>query len=126
MKRSEINRALRDMESDAGEIPLCPAALLPLYSGGLADKGPRPRRDPRQYAGLGHHRLRSWGISIRSDFSLITIRNGNLTMPDKYTKTYAEKLLFLKEGQYSPNHFHWYKMEDIINRGGGNAADPGV
>ena len=24
------------------------------------------------------------------------------------------------QGQYSPNHFHWYKTEDIINRGGGN------
>ena len=52
-------------------------------------------------------------------FSLITLRNGNLSMPDKYAKTYAEKLLFIKEGQYSPNHFHWHKMEDIINRGGG-------
>ena len=52
-------------------------------------------------------------------FSLITLRNGNLAMSDKYAKTYAEKLLFIKEGQYSPNHFHWHKMEDIINRGGG-------
>ena len=41
-------------------------------------------------------------------------------MKDKYPKVYAEKLLYLKEGQYSPNHFHWYKTEDIINRGGGN------
>ena len=41
-------------------------------------------------------------------------------MPEKYTKTYAEKLLYIKEGQYSPMHFHWSKMEDIINRGGGN------
>ena len=53
-------------------------------------------------------------------FSLITLRNGNLKMRDTYQKTYAEKLLYLKEGQYSPNHFHWNKMEDIINRGGGN------
>lgn len=53
-------------------------------------------------------------------FSLITIRDGNLKMKDKYPKVYAEKLLYLKEGQYSPNHFHWYKTEDIINRGGGN------
>lgn len=52
--------------------------------------------------------------------SLITIRNGNRTMQDKYPKVYAEKLLYMKEGQYSPNHFHWYKTEDIINRGGGN------
>lgn len=52
-------------------------------------------------------------------FSLITIRNGNTKM-DKYTKTYAEKLLYIREGQTSPMHFHWTKMEDIINRGGGN------
>ena len=41
-------------------------------------------------------------------------------MADKYPKVYAEKLLYLKEGQYALNHFHWYKTEDIINRGGGN------
>ena len=52
-------------------------------------------------------------------FSLITMRNGNLKM-DQYTKTYAEKLLLVKEGQMAPMHFHWNKMEDIINRGGGN------
>ena len=49
-------------------------------------------------------------------FSLITIRNGNRAMQDKYPKVYAEKLLYMKEGQYSPNHFHWYKTEDIVNR----------
>ena len=26
----------------------------------------------------------------------------------------------VKEGQMAPMHFHWNKMEDIINRGGGN------
>ncbi|WP_455583031.1 D-lyxose/D-mannose family sugar isomerase, partial [Dysosmobacter sp.] len=53
-------------------------------------------------------------------FSLITIRNGNRLMADKYPKVYAEKLLYLREGQHALNHFHWYKTEDIINRGGGN------
>ena len=52
--------------------------------------------------------------------SLITIRNGNRALAKKYPKVYAEKLLYVREGQYSPNHFHWYKTEDIINRGGGN------
>ena len=50
--------------------------------------------------------------------SLITIRNGNTHNP-KYTKTDAEKIMYLRPGQVSPNHFHWNKMEDIINRGGG-------
>ena len=52
-------------------------------------------------------------------FSLITLRNGNRAMPDRYPMVYAEKLLYLKEGQYSPMHFHWFKTEDIINRAGG-------
>lgn len=32
-------------------------------------------------------------------------------MKDKYKKPYAEKFLYLKEGQYALNHFHWYKMD---------------
>lgn len=31
---------------------------------------------------------------------------------------WAEKLLMLYEGQMASMHFHWNKMEDIINRGG--------
>ena len=51
-------------------------------------------------------------------FALITLRNGNQHNP-KYKKTYAEKLLMLRDGQTAPRHFHWKKSEDIINRGGG-------
>lgn len=28
--------------------------------------------------------------------------------------------MFVREGQTTPIHFHWHKMEDIINRGGGD------
>ncbi len=48
---------------------------------------------------------------------LFTLRNGNLKKRDK---TYAEKAMIVKENQVTPMHFHWSKMEDIINRGGGN------
>ena len=48
---------------------------------------------------------------------LFTIRNGN---PLKDKKTYAEKAMIVEELQETPMHFHWNKMEDIINRGGGN------
>ena len=34
-------------------------------------------------------------------------------------KDYCEKLLLIDEGQMNPIHFHWTKMEDIINRGAG-------
>ena len=49
---------------------------------------------------------------------LITIRNGNQNNPI-YNKKYAEKLIISRENQVCPMHFHWNKMEDIINRGGG-------
>ena len=48
---------------------------------------------------------------------LFTIRNGNMKT-DK--KPYAEKIMIVEEMQVTPMHFHWSKMEDIINRGGGN------
>ncbi len=48
---------------------------------------------------------------------LFTLRNGN---PGRDSKTYAEKIMIVKENQETPMHFHWSKMEDIINRGGGN------
>jgi D-lyxose ketol-isomerase len=48
--------------------------------------------------------------------TLVTIRNGNV----KYDKkTYCEKIMFVRENQVTPTHFHWKKMEDIIHRGGG-------
>lgn len=48
---------------------------------------------------------------------LFTIRNGNM---QKDRKPYAEKAMIVDEMQETPMHFHWNKMEDIINRGGGN------
>jgi D-lyxose ketol-isomerase len=48
---------------------------------------------------------------------LFTLRNGNFK---KDRKPYAEKIMIVEENQETPMHFHWSKMEDIINRGGGN------
>ena len=50
---------------------------------------------------------------------LITLRNGNLNDPES-EKTYAEKIMIVGEDQVTPYHFHSFKTEDIINRGGGN------
>ena len=118
MKRSEINAALREMERMVKEYRF---ALPPFCS-----------FTPEQWREKGHDydeirdNMLGWDITDygmgdfdKLGFSLITLRNGNLKM-DQYTKTYAEKLIFMQEGQTAPMHFHWYKMEDIINRGGGN------
>jgi ABC-type sugar transport system, auxiliary component len=118
MKRSEINAALQEMEIFINDYRF---ALPPFC-----------RFTPQDWESKGHEydeirdNMLGWDITDyglgdfeKTGFSLITIRNGNLQRKDKYTKTYAEKLLYIKEGQYSPMHFHWNKMEDIINRGGG-------
>ncbi len=119
MKRSEINAALKEMEAFIKEHRF---ALPPFC-----------HFTPEDWQQKGHDydeirdNLLGWDITDyglgnfqKIGFSLITIRNGNLALREKYPKTYAEKLLYLSEGQYSPMHFHWSKMEDIINRGGGN------
>ena len=118
LKRSEINNAIRRMERLAEENGF---ALPPFC-----------RWTPADWAGKGHaydeirDNMLGWDVTDyglgkfdKTGFTLITLRNGNVGRADRYPKPYAEKLLMLEEGQYSPMHFHWHKMEDIINRGGG-------
>ncbi len=50
--------------------------------------------------------------------TLLTLRNGSPKFGSG--KDYAEKLILDPEHQKPPLHFHRSKMEDIINRGGGN------
>jgi D-lyxose ketol-isomerase len=52
---------------------------------------------------------------------VFTIRNGDpQNLETRQGKLYAEKILIVDVDQVTPMHFHWVKMEDIINRGGGN------
>ena len=119
MKRSEINKALKELEKMIADHQY----YLPKFA----------NFTPEEWKTKGHEfdeirdNMLGWDITDygmgdfdKYGFSLFTIRNGNIKMKDKYKKPYAEKFLYLKEGQYALNHFHWYKMEDIINRGGGN------
>lgn len=118
MKRSEVNQVIREME----EVIRANGFHLPPFASWT----------PEEWKTKGHEcdeirdNMLGWDITDfgRGDFEkcglgLITIRNGNLKMHDKYKKPYAEKLLLAKEGQITPFHFHWHKMEDLINRGGG-------
>ena len=119
MKRSEINKALREMEQMINSYRFS----LPKFCSFT----------PEEWKTKGHEwdevrdNMLGWDITDfgmgkfdEVGFSLITIRNGNQLNAEKYPKPYAEKLLYLNDGQYALNHFHWFKMEDIINRGGGN------
>lgn len=118
MKRSEINAIIKDFEALMKEYRFALPPFLSFTPEEWAERG-------HEYDEIRDNAL-GWDVTDYGEghfdtlgLSLITIRNGNVHNP-KYTKTYAEKIMMLREGQVSPNHFHWNKMEDIINRGGGN------
>ncbi|MBR2989204.1 MAG: D-lyxose/D-mannose family sugar isomerase [Clostridia bacterium] len=119
MKQSEINKALKEMEKMCNEYRFALPPFCHFTPDEWEEKG--HEYDEVRDCGLGWD-ITDYGLGDfdKVGFSLITLRNGNLKMSDTYSKPYAEKLLYLKEGQYSCNHFHWSKAEDIINRGGGN------
>jgi len=117
MKRSEINQVIRDFEAKLKEYRFALPPFLSFTPEEWAEKGP-------EYDEIRDNAL-GWDVTDYGEgrfsqlgLSLITIRNGNVHN-SRYTKSYAEKIMLLYEGQLSPNHFHWNKMEDIINRGGG-------
>ena len=123
MKRSEINAALREMEAMLRKH----CVSLPDFCGFT----------PEDWLSKGHEwdevrdNMLGWDITDyglgRFDevgFSLITLRNGNHAMPQVYPKTYAEKLLYLKDGQYAPMHFHWSTAPTKARRSTGKAPSP--
>lgn len=118
MKRSKINAEIRFMEKMFEDYIVSLPKFCNWTPEDWEDKG-------HEYDEIRDNML-GWDVTDYGEgdfdkmgFTLITLRNGNINL-DKYEKSYAEKLLLIKDGQYSPMHFHWHKMEDIINKGGGN------
>lgn len=117
MKRSEINKVIKESEEFIKGLGF----LLPPF----ANWTPEDWSKKGQECDEIRDNMLGWDITDfgMGDFekvglTLVTIRNGNQNNT-KYDKPYAEKILVTREGQVTPMHFHWYKMEDIINRGGG-------
>lgn len=115
MKRSEINAAI----IAATEFFADQKFVLPPFA----------HWTPEKWTRLGHEvdgfRRRQLGWDV-TDFesgefdlvglTLFALRNGAENI-DAY-QDYAEKILYVREGQTVPLHFHHRKMEDLINRGG--------
>ena len=122
MKRSEINTIMQN----ADDFIRSRGFYLPPFAYWTpeqwASKGPEVSEIVENHLG--------WDITDfgKGDFQrfglfLFTIRNGNpLNWETKTGKLYAEKIMIVEDGQVTPMHFHWSKMEDIINRGGGRLA----
>jgi D-lyxose ketol-isomerase len=123
MKRSEINRRIAEAESFFASMSFA----LPPWSA----------RAPSDWRGRGEaeseirDNMLGWDLTDfgSGDFDkvgllLFTLRNGKAGAREagRAPKPYAEKAMIVGEGQETPLHFHWSKMEDIIVRGGGALA----
>ncbi len=120
MKRSTINILIREAEIFFQEQSFPLPAFSKFTSDDWGSLAPYTSCKEIIDCGLG------WDITDfgSNDFShrgllLFTLRNGLANHP-QYAKSYAEKIMMVREEQYTPMHFHWKKSEDIINRGGGN------
>lgn len=116
VKRSAINRVIVEAREFFAENRFS----LPPY----ADWTPEEwRKQGREADELRATRL-GWDVtdfnSGRFDsvgLTLFTLRNGSFAV-GRCSKGYAEKIMFVRQDQVAPYHYHARKTEDIINRGG--------
>lgn len=118
MKRSEINKIMKEAVTFINRLNF----KLPSFAYWRPEDW---AKKSHEYDEIRDNML-GWDITdfgsgdyAKVGLLMFTIRNGNFSL-SQYIKPYAEKLLIVDEEQITPFHFHWSKMEDIINRGGGN------
>jgi D-lyxose ketol-isomerase len=119
MKRSEINALIDDALKLLHEYQV---RLPPFAYWTPADwekKG--PECDEIRQCKLGWD-ITDFGSGEFNRIGLVvfTVRNGHHQLAPYTAKTYAEKILIVRENQHTPMHHHVRKGEDIICRGGGN------
>ena len=119
MKRSELNTIIKDAINFLDRQNF----TLPPFGYWTMDEWASVNNECREIL----DNMLGWDITdfgsgdyLKVGLLLFTIRNGSFKDKQKYPKPYAEKILIVGEAQVTPYHFHWSKMEDIINRGGGN------
>ena len=118
MKRSELNAIMKDATDFLARMRF----LLPPFAYWSAAEWRSKTREVKEIKDC----MLGWDITdfgsgdfYRTGLLMFTLRNGHYSKTE-YVKPYAEKILITREEQVTPFHFHWKKMEDIINRGGGN------
>jgi hypothetical protein len=116
MKRSELNRYIAEADAFFTKNHF----VLPPFAQWTPQEWDKqgPEADGIRHARLG------WDVTdfasgnfSQTGLTVFTLRNG-LSPDGKPSKGYAEKIIYVREGQITPFHYHASKMEDIINRGG--------
>jgi D-lyxose ketol-isomerase len=120
MKRSEINALISSAVSFMDERKFIMPRFATWSPGEWRNKGPEASEIVTSELGWD---ITDFGSGDFEKIGLVifTIRNGTFAELKKpQGKIYAEKILIVQEDQITPTHFHHQKMEDIINRGGGD------
>ena len=119
MKRSEINAIMRDADKFIRERGFYLPPFAYWTPADWATKGEETREIVEHQMGwditdFGH------GDYQKDGLFLFTVRNGGPeNVKTMKGKLYCEKIMIVDVNQRTPMHFHWNKVEDIINRGGG-------
>lgn len=119
MKRSEINAVMRSARDFLKEHRFYLPPFADWSPEEWRSKGPETIEIVQTQLGWD---ITDFGMGDFTKYGLFlfTIRNGRPeNLKNNQGKLYAEKVLIVNENQVTPMHFHWGKMEDIINRGGG-------
>ncbi len=119
MKRSEINAIMDRAIAFLGTMHFKLPAFASWTPEEWKSKGSECREIPQAQMGWDITDFGS-GEFEKVGLFLFTLRNGTSQDASGVGKTYAEKILICEPGQVTPTHFHFEKMEDIINRGGGD------
>lgn len=118
MKRSEINRFI----DEAAEFFAATHFILPPFANWTPAEWKQRGSDTDE---IRAYKL-GWDVTDFNSgnfsalgLSLFTLRNGP---PGGNGKVYAEKIMYVREKQVTPFHYHVRKTEDIINRGDHNTG----
>jgi len=119
MKRSEINAIMREADQFIRQRGFYLPPFAHWTPTEWKSKGEEVREIVENQLGwditdFGSGQFRTLGLF------LFTVRNGSQNeMRARSGKLFCEKLMIVGVNQVTPLHFHWNKVEDIINRGGG-------
>ena len=122
MNRSEINAIMRDADAFLRQHQF----HLPPFAYWSPEDWTRKGDEVSEIV----ERRLGWDITdfgsgdyAHTGLFVFTIRNGLAAhLKLGKGKLYAEKILVVGVDQVTPLHYHWTKVEDIINRGGGTLA----
>jgi len=122
MKRSEINRIMSEAEAFIQQRGFYLPPFAHWTPNDWRSKGEEAREIVDNHLGWDITDFGS-GNYAKCGLFLFTVRNGGAeNVRSMKGKLYCEKLMIVDVDQVTPTHFHWNKVEDIINRGGGKLA----